>query len=80
MKNILKNAGFLPLKNSDRPLYQKYFGGPLLDLCFCALSAYWEEIYYKEYQGCLCLILKEEGRFFALPPMERILPEGTPRG
>ena len=71
MKNILKNAGFLPLKNSDRPLYQKYFRGPLLDLCFCALSAYWEEIYYKEYQSCLCLILKEEGRFFALPPMER---------
>ena len=79
MKNILKNAGFLPLKNSDRPLYQKYFRGPLLDLCFCALSAYWEEIYYKEYQSCLCLILKEEGRFFALPPMERILPEGAPR-
>lgn len=72
MKNTLKNAGFLPLQYSDRPLYQKYFNGPFLDLCFCALTAYWEEIYYKEYQNCLCLILREEGDFFALAPMERI--------
>ena len=61
--------GFKPLKVSDRSLYQKYFKGPLLDLCFCALTAYWEEIYYIERFGCLCLILREEQRFFALAPM-----------
>lgn len=69
MENLLKQAGFKPLGSQDRPLYQKYFNGPVLDLCFSALTAYWTAIFYKEYSGCLCLIMREEGRYFALAPM-----------
>lgn len=69
IRKSLSQWGFRPLKGSDRSLYQKYFKGPLLDLCFCALTAYWEEIYYIEKFGCLCLILREDKRFFALAPM-----------
>lgn len=68
MENLLKQAGFKPLGSQDRPLYQKYFNGPVLDLCFSALTAYWTAIFYKEYSGCLCLIMREEGRYFALAP------------
>lgn len=69
MLRLLGTEGFAPLKREDRPLYQSYFKGPLLDLCFTALTAYWTDIYYKEHAGCLCVLLREEGRFFALPPL-----------